>query len=189
MARSRDKRRPPVGSWATPEYQSSATSGPPSRASATLPRVWQGVGYRPLPDATSARRLFDFAAVPWPETPLEFGWGAWTAASADEQLVGVVLAERGETVLMLHGPVVVGGPDPREIAAQLVSAALDHGRAIGAGTIFARPQGLDRIWVRFGFIPVPENFLPAALAGRPETGLYAWRGGSALWTPREAVHE
>ena len=46
---------------------------------------------------------------------------------------------------------------------------------------------LDRVWVRFGFIPVPEVALPSALTGRPGVGLYAWRGGSALWTLREAA--
>jgi hypothetical protein len=34
---------------------------------------------------------------------------------------------------------------------------------------------------------VPEVALPPALAGRPGAGLYAWRGGSALWTLREAA--
>jgi hypothetical protein len=43
--------------------------------------------------------------------------------------------------------------------------------------------------VRFGFIPVPESTLPPALAGRPGAGLYAWRGGSALWTLREAARD
>jgi hypothetical protein len=83
-----------------------------------------------------------------------------------------------------------GAPDdPLEVAAQLVAAALDHAAALGVVTVFARPGGLDRIWVRFGFIPVPEVTLPAPLAGRPGVGLYAWRGGSALWTLREAVNE
>jgi hypothetical protein len=55
--------------------------------------------------------------------------------------------------------------------------------------IFTRPQGLDRVWIRFGFIPVPESTLPQGLAGRPGVGLYAWRGGSALWTLREPPRE
>ena len=44
------------------------------------------------------------------------------------------------------------------------------------------PGGLDRVWVRLGFIPVPEAELPEALRGRPGIGLFGWRGGSALWS-------
>ena len=65
---------------------------------------------------------------------------------------------------------------------------LDAMAALGADTAFARPQGLDRVWIRFGFIPVPETALPAAFAGRPGAGLYGWRGGSALWTLRDTGH-
>jgi hypothetical protein len=184
----------------------------PSLAAATLPRVWQDVGYRPLADTERARAMFDFAAVPWPE-PLALAWGAWTAGADGERLIGAIAGERHGSAAMLHGPVVVtdiagsGVPrsanesptvgrvsaptdlpiDPLEIAGQLLGAALDHATALGATTIYARPQGLDRVWVRFGFIPVPEVALPAALAGRPGVGLYAWRGGSALWTLREAA--
>jgi len=148
------------------------------------------VGYRPLSDPNSVRPLFDFAAVGWPDTEsLDFGWGAFTAHGAGEHVVGAVLAERYDAAIMLHGPVIIDGQDPREIAAQLVAAAIDHASALGAQTIFARPQGLDRIWVRFGFIPVPENFLPRPLSLRSEVGLYAWRGGSALWTLRNAANE
>ena len=64
---------------------------------------------------------------------------------------------------------------------------MDHAAALGGVTLYTRPQGLDRVWVRFGFIPVPEVALPPTLAGRPGVGLYAWRGGSALWTLREAA--
>ena len=151
--------------------------------------MWQGVGYRPLMDAERARALFDFAATPWPEQ-VAFVWGASMAGAAGERLVGAVAAERHATAVMLHGPVVVtadGPDDPLEVAGQLLAAALDHATALGAVTLYARPQGLDRVWVRFGFIPVPEVALPAALAGRPGAGLYAWRGGSALWTLREAA--
>jgi hypothetical protein len=163
----------------------------PSLASATLPRVWQGIGYRPLPDAADARALFDFAAIPWPADPdLALAWGAWTAGARGERLVGALLAERSRGDVLLHGPVVrtdaEAPDDPLEVAAQLVVAALDHAVALGVTTVFARPGGLDRVWVRFGFIPVPEVTLPAALAGRTGVGLYAWRGGSALWTLREA---
>jgi hypothetical protein len=77
------------------------------------------------------------------------------------------------------------GHDPLEIAAQLLNATLEHAAALGADTAFARPQGLDRVWIRFGFIPVPETALPAAFAGRPGAGLYGWRGGSALWSLRD----
>jgi hypothetical protein len=68
-----------------------------------------------------------------------------------------------------------------------VAAAIDHATALGVITLFALPGGLDRVWVRFGFVPVPEVTLPDPLSGRPGVGLYAWRGGSALWTLREAV--
>jgi hypothetical protein len=161
----------------------------PSLVSATLPRVWQGVGYRSLTDAERARALFDFAAIPWPER-VAFAWGAWVAGAEGERLVGAVAAERHGSAVMLHGPVVVtadGPDDPLEVASQLLAASLDHATALGATTLYARPQGLDRVWIRFGFIPVPEVALPAALAGRPGAGLYAWRGGSALWTLREAA--
>ncbi len=85
---------------------------------------------------------------------------------------------------MIHGPVVVESEDPFEVATRLLAAALPHASAAGAETLFARPQGLDRVWVRFGFIPVPEADLPSAFKGRPGSGLYAWRGGSALWSSR-----
>ena len=161
----------------------------PSLVSATLPRVWQEVGYRPLADATRARALFDFAAVPWPE-PVAFAWGAWMAGASGERLIGALAAERHATTAMVFGPVIDSResiPDPLEVASQLVAAAIDHATALGAATLYTRPQGLDRVWVRFGFIPVPEVALPPALAGRPGAGLYAWRGGSALWSLREAA--
>ncbi len=164
----------------------------PSLASATTPRVWQGTGYRPLPEPSAARVLFDFTAVPWPERGrVALVWGAFTGGEggAPEHLVGAVVGEVEGRSTLLHGPVVVDRDGPLEIAAQLVGAALDHATALGAETIFARPLGLDRVWVRFGFIPVPESTLPAALSGRPGAGLYAWRGGSALWTLREAPRE
>jgi len=161
----------------------------PSLASATLPRVWQGIGYRPLPDAAVARALFDFAAVPWPAArDVALAWGAWTASGGTERLVAALVAERSGAAAFVHGPVIATDGDPvppLEVAAQLTAAALDHATALGVVTVYARPQGLDRIWVRFGFIPVPESTLPAVLAGRPDAGLYAWRGGSALWTLRE----
>lgn len=149
------------------------------------------MGYRPLAEGTEARPLFDFAALAWPEPQkLVFAWGAFVATPPrGERLAGAVVAEREARALFLHGPVVVAGDEPLEIAAQLVTAALDHSTALGGEVVFARPQGLDRVWVRFGFIPVPESTLPAALTGRAGVGLYAWRGGSALWTLREATRE
>ena len=169
-----------------------------------LPRVWQGIGYRPLPDAATARPHFDFAAVPWPESAmLAFAWGAFVTTAAGETLVAALVAERAATTVMVYVVVRVERPgretseiqkpvvgtDPLEIAAQLVAAAIDHASALGVKTIYARPQGLDRVWIRYGFMPVPEVALPAALAGRAGIGLYAWRGNSALWTLREAAHD
>ena len=157
-------------------------------ASSRLPRVWQGIGYRPLPDAGDARPLFEFAALPWPEAGAIFlAWGAFAAASGTERLIGALVAGRNLSDAMLHGPVVIAETEQLEIAAQLVAAALDHATASGIATVFARPQGLDRVWVRYGFIPVPESTLPAGLARPAGVGLYAWRGGSALWTLREVT--
>jgi hypothetical protein len=155
-----------------------------------LPRVWQSVGYCSLADGTPLRRLFDFAAVPWPEVEPCL---AWAASQEDTTtIIGGLVAERDGDAAMITGPVVAtdaataAGSDGLEVAAQLVAAALDHARALGIRTVYARPQGLDRIWVRYGFIPVPESTLPTGLSGRPGAGLFAWRGGSALWTLRES---
>ena len=196
MARSRSTGRRPASRRTDAPDVAAPASGVglapgPSLASATLPRVWQSVGYRPLPDATPARPLFDFAAVAWPETAAPaFCWGAHAAQQTGERLVAAVVAERAERALMLHGPVVaVDTDDALEVAAQLVAAAVDHAAALGVETVFARPQGLDRVWIRYGFLPVPEGALPAALGGRPGAGLYAWRGGSALWTFREPARD
>jgi hypothetical protein len=167
----------------TPSRPGPGHAPAPTLASATVPRVWQGIGYRPLPDAAQARPLFEYAALPWPEgRDIAFAWGATDAA---ERLIGAVVVEQRGGAAMLDGPVVIAGDDPLEVAAQLVAAVLEHASAAGARTLYARPQGLDRVWVRFGFIPVPESTLPPGLAGRPGAGLYAWRGGSALWTLRE----
>jgi hypothetical protein len=199
LARSRTSgragaRRPAAPEPTPPDDVSASGHRPeaaPSLAAATLPRVWLGVGYRPLADAAQARALFDFAAVSWPERPA-LAWGAWLAAEGGERLVGALAAERHASAALLHGPVIatalLGAPgDALEIASQLLGAAIDHATALGTATLYARPQGLDRVWVRLGFIPVPEVALPPALAGRPGAGLYAWRGGSALWTLREAA--
>jgi len=189
LGRSRSRRPAPD---LDPSTSDTARSAAPSLASATLPRVWQGIGYRPLPDATAGGALFDFAAVPWPPTPPVAAWGAFAADAPGERLVGALVVEQNRRDALLHGPVVstdAGLADPLEVAAQLVAAVLDHTAALGAQTVFARPQGLDRVWVRFGFIPVPEVTLPASLVGRAGVGLYAWRGGSALWTLRPAAND
>jgi len=193
LARSRTRGRAggqrPAAPGSTPPPENASPA--PSLASATLPRVWQDVGYRPLADATRARALFDFAATSWPEE-VAFAWGAWMAGAGGERLIGALAAERHATTAMLFGPIIDPREqihDPLEIAGQLVAAAIDHATALGAATLYTRPQGLDRVWVRFGFIPVPEVALPPALAGRPGAGLYAWRGGSALWTLREAPRD
>ena len=189
MGRSRSRRPAPD---LDASISDTARPAAPSLASATLPRVWQGIGYRPLPDATAAGPLFDFAAVPWPPTPPVAAWGAFAAGARGERLVGVVVVEQNRRDALLHGPVVstdAGLDDPLEVAAQLVAAVLDHTAALGAQTVFARPQGLDRVWVRFGFIPVPEVTLPERLRERPGAGLFAYRGGSALWSVRPSARE
>ena len=150
-----------------------------------------------------------------PLEDVEVAWGAWIAPgggapggstpTADgARLVGALMVECRGGAAMLHGPVVMdlggaaageptvtkdlGGAaagEPMEVAAQLVAAVIGQAAATRTETLFARPQGLDRVWVRFGFIPVPEGTLPVALRGCPGAGLFAYRGGSALWTPRE----
>ena len=95
--------------------------------------------------------------------------------------------ERAGATAMLHGPVVVAPPDtPTEdvlaVAAELTGQALAHAGTAGIATVFARPQSLDRVWVRSGFIPTPEAELPRELQGRPGLGLFGWRGGTALWS-------
>jgi len=134
-----------------------------------------------------ARPLFDFAAVSWP--PTDDIAVAWGATDGGQRLIGAVIVERSAQAMLLHGPVVGVEAEPLEIASQLVAAVLDHAVASGVVTLFARPQSLDRVWVRFGFIPVPEGTLPVDLASRPGSGLYAWRGGTALWTLRENLRD
>lgn len=124
-----------------------------------------------------------------PAADVAFTCGAWVPGETPERLVGALLMERQGHAAMLHGPVVVPGErdiPSLDVAAQLVAAAIAEGAARGLETLFARPQGLDRIWIRFGFIPVPEGALPAALRRGPGAGLFAYRGGSALWTFRES---
>jgi len=185
LARSRAR-----GGRPRPVSPSAVPAAAPSLAAATSPRVWQSVGYRALTEATSLRGLFDFAAAAWPPQDPCLAWGA--TIGPDDRLVGGVVAERDGDTAMLYGPLIVDEDgsttvnDRLDMAAQLVAAAIEHARALGIRTAFARPQGVDRIWVRFGFIPLPESTLPAGLRGRPGAGLFAWRGGSALWTLRES---
>lgn len=148
-------------------------------------RTWEGLAYRPLlSPGTDARELFGFVGAWAPPPPaVASGWGAWDGAT----LVAALLVEHGGGAALLHGPVVVKPPtsepdDALETAARLVAVALEHAQGHGIETVFTRPQGLDRVWVRAGFIPVPEVSLPGALRGRPGLGLFAWRGGSALWS-------
>lgn len=154
------------------------------------PRAAPGVVFEPLTGrAEEARQLLSYTGA-WapPPSPGELAWGA--RREGDQALIGAVLLERKGATGMLHGPVVVlrqppDAPDPLEIAAGLLAALLKAATGSGVETLFARPQGLDRVWVRFGFIPVPEVDLPGAFRRRPGTGLFAWRGGTALWSSRK----
>jgi hypothetical protein len=146
---------------------------------------WGELTYRTLtPPWGPALELFRFVGA-WapPQEQIHSGWGVWDG----ERLSGALLAERTGQAAMLHGPVVVSPPDAMpeaamEVADALLAGALGDVETQGIGTVFTRPQGLDRIWVRNGFIPVPEAELPRPLRGRPGVGLYGWRGGSALWS-------
>ena len=148
-------------------------------------KAWAPLEYRPLTAPWDpGLELFHFAGA-WAPAPeqIESGWGAWDG----ERLSGALLAERSGASAMVHGPVVVAPPDSPpeaalEAATELLTAALRDTVARGIATVFTRPQGLDRIWVRQGFIPLPEVELPADLRGRPGVGLFGWRNGTALWT-------
>jgi hypothetical protein len=140
------------------------------------PRTWQGVVYRPCQGGASAvRQLFQFAGAFAPDpSPEEIAW----EARAGDRLIGGVLCERRGPHGFIHGPVVVdspGGVEPIEVAAQLVAPLVDSARGLPLDSLFTRPQGLDRVWVRLGFVPMPEAFLPTALRGRPGSGLHVWR--------------
>jgi hypothetical protein len=145
------------------------------------------LAYRPLTAPwEAALELFRFAGA-WapPASDVFAGWAVWD----DERLVGALLMERAGAAAMLHGPVVVapaGMPaeDVLAVAGELTAQALTHAGSAGIETIFARPQSLDRVWVRAGFIPLPEAELPRTLRGRPGLGLFGWRGGTALWSGR-----
>ena len=176
-----------------------AGGGPPptARPFAPLvsPQATEGLLFEPLTDrADDARRLFSFAGA-WAPPPSkgDVAWGASVRAEGDQKLIGALLLERKSAAGMLYGPVVILTPgaswDPIEIAARLLASLVAHATASGVETLFARPQGLDRVWVRFGFIPVPEADLPRAFKGRPGIGLFAWRGGTALWSTRKPQTE
>jgi hypothetical protein len=148
------------------------------------PRTWQGVRYRPCQDgARAARQIFQFAGA-WlpPADPADLVW----QAEVDERVVGAVLVERHGAAGFIHGPVVVDPPpatEPLEVATQLVAAVVGEARAIPLDTLFTRPQGLDRVWVRSGFVPMPEAMLPPALRDRPGSGLHAWRRPGTYQVP------
>jgi hypothetical protein len=154
-------------------------ASPPAAGSAPSvpePRIWQGVVYRPCQvGAPAVRQLFKFAGayVPAPDAE-EIAW----EAEGGGRILGGVLCERAGVHGFIHGPVVVeppAGTEPLEVAAQLVSPLIDLARALPLDSLFTRPQGLDRVWVRLGFVPMPEAFLPPALRGRPGSGLHVWR--------------
>lgn len=164
----------------------------PARAPLVSLRAIEGVLFEPLTErGDEARRLFGYAGAWAP--PASPGEAAWGARAADQKLIGALLLEKKGAAGMLYGPVVVLTPgatwDPIEIAARLLAALVTHATASGVETLFARPQGLDRVWVRFGFIPIPEADLPRVFKGRPGTGLFAWRGGTALWSARRRETE
>lgn len=145
----------------------------------------EGLTYRALSaPGEDGRDLFGFVGAWLPPAPaVSAGWGAW----ADDRLAGALLLERAGVAAMLYGPVVVASepPDPDaavEIAARLLDDALGYAEAQGIVTLYTRPQSLDRVWVRNGFIPIPEADLPEALRGRPGVGLFGWRGGTAIWS-------
>ena len=191
MGRSSARGRRPRAARATSESSPLAALAPAVPGAAAVPRAWEGLVLRPFEEAGRCRALFDFAALPWPATdhPL-LAWGAFEPAAAGEgRLIGGVVAESAGRTGLLHGPVVVAEREPLELAAHLIDAIIDHATAGGVHTLFAQPQGLDRLWVRYGFIPVPEGILPAGLSARPGDGLYARRGGSAVWSLRDLGSE
>ena len=148
-------------------------------------KAWGELAYQALVTPWGpALDLFRFAGA-WAPPPerVTSGWGTWDGT----ELRGALLAERAGSSAMLHGPIVVAPPGASseaalEVAAELLGEALRDGPAEGIDTLFTRPQGLDHIWVRHGFIPIPEALLPEGLQGRPGVGLFGWRGGTALWS-------
>ena len=187
MARSKTHRAARVPA-ATPRAR--APVAPPFAPLASSPAP-EGVVFKPLTERVDeARRLFSYVGA-WAPPPAltEVAWAAWVGRETDPKMVGALLLEKKDAAGMLHGPVVISTPgaswEPFEIAAGLLAALMPQATGSGVETLFARPQGLDRVWVRFGFIPVPEADLPPAFKGRPGSGLFAWRGGTALWSTRK----
>src|SRR5260370_28176609 len=130
LARSRPRARLPEDSSRT------GTGAAPSLSAATVPRVWQGIGYRPLPDPAQARPLFDYAALPWPARDVAFAWGA---ADGGDRLIGAAVVERSGTAAMLDRPVIVPGDHPLAGPAQLLAPPLDHPPAAPLRTLYAPP--------------------------------------------------
>jgi hypothetical protein len=112
------------------------------------------------------------------------GAGAAAEATVMESAAASVSepAEAQAEAGRLKGAPPASSDDPLDLADRLLAQVLAHAAPNGIETLFARPQGLDRLWVRAGFIPMPEVELPSALRGCPGLGLFAWRGGSAIWS-------
>src|SRR5260370_30123238 len=111
MARSRPRARLPEDSSRT------GTGAAPSLSAATVPRVWQGIGYRPLPDPAQARPLFDYAALPWPARDVAFAWGA---ADGGDRLIGAAVVQLSRTAAPLAGAAILARDVPLEVPAHLL---------------------------------------------------------------------
>jgi len=148
--------------------------------------VWQGIGYRPLPDAAMARPLFDFAAV-------------HLARHRRHRLFVGRRDRRGRRERWsapgrrAERP---GGDAPRARRRQRDRASGDrlaarrrrprHATARGCRHPLHEPQSLDRVWVRFGFIRCRRaRCRRSSRAGRAPASTPA--RGRALWTLREAA--
>ena len=172
---------------------------------------WEGLTYRPIPAPDGeVRALFGFVGAWAPQdSAVDSGWGAW---AGDRLIGALLLEKSGSAGMLHGPVVVAPGGEPAaegvmpaaagdrasptspaaaettdaaeaiEVAAHLLADALAHAGTRSIDTLFTRPQGLDPVWVRLGFIPVPEVELPRGLRGRPGVGLFAWRGGTALWS-------
>ncbi len=141
------------------------------------PRVWQGVVYQPCQSgASEVRQLFHFAGAFAPD--LEPGEIAWEAR-ADGRLVGGRALRAARRARVHPRPGGRGSSDrapSRSRSPRSSSRPSSTRRAPFRSTpLFTRPQGLDRVWVRLGFVPMPQAFLPETLRGRPGSGLHVWR--------------
>ena len=138
--------------------------------SATLPRVWQGVGYRPLP-ARRARALFDFAAIPWPDR-LTFAWGAWMAAATGERLVGAAppsAHHRRHAAAVVRGRTT--GPTIPSSRRQLLAAAIDHAHRSGRRHPLRAAPGTGPRVDPLRFIPCPRWRCQPRWPGDPRRAL------------------